>query len=128
MTLSADDKIEIQELAARYALTMDENDLTGWMDTWAEEGVWQGPRGTYAGHVELKNLLSDLGDRIKNKRHVITNPIVQGTQTLATLTCYMLIMEAKTCGAIVGSAIYRDELRKVDGRWKFTRRTIKIDS
>ena len=127
MTMTADDKVNIHELSSRYALAMDENDLAGWINTWSEDGTWEGARGTYVGHTRLSDLLADLGDRVRNKRHVISNNIIEGDAVQATQICYMLIYEAKQGGTLVATAVYRDRLKKTAGTWKFTHRKMKLD-
>ena len=127
MSLTVSDRIEIQELTARYAFAMDNNDTREWLTTWNPEGIWDGPRGTYSGHSQLKKLLGDLGERVQGKRHVITNHVIAGDSTRAIQTCYMLVIEAKAGGKLTSTAVYQDELKKTAGKWLFTQRQMKID-
>lgn len=122
-----EDKIQIQELAAQYALAMDEHDLNRWLETWTPNGRWEGALGTYQGE-NLKLLLRDLGERIINRRHVITNYVIDVKGNEASQTCYMQIVAYKDGPKIMATAVYRDDLVKVDGKWKFSVRRMNLDS
>jgi limonene-1,2-epoxide hydrolase len=39
----------------------------------------------------------------------------------------MVVIEAEKAPAVVGSGVYSDTLRRVDGRWKFARRKLDVD-
>lgn len=125
--LTADDRLEIQELANRYSCAMDCNDMDAWISTWAPDGVWIGGAGTYRGTEELLRLLPDLGARVQGKRHIITNHIVTGSASEARLTCYLLVVEAKIGGSSTVTGVYTDDLVKLDGKWVFSKRVMKLD-
>jgi hypothetical protein len=126
MALGAQDKVEIQELSARYANAMDDADVQAWMNTWARDGVWEGGIGKFSGADKLREVLPSLGDRIKNRRHIMTNFVIEGDGVEATQRCYLLIVDrAKQAPPI--TAVYLDRLKKVDGRWLFAQRTVEID-
>lgn len=126
MTLSAEDKIAIQQLCAIYANAMDSGDVEQWLETWHQDGVWEGGVGRYEGKERLAQLLLDLGNRIVGKRHVMTNFVIDGDGTEAVQTCYLLIID-RARELLPGSAVYKDTLRKVDGCWLFTKRSVQLD-
>lgn len=126
-SLSVEDRLNIQELASIYACAMDTNDMGSWISTWSPEGIWEGPRGIYTGTEQLLNLIPDLGARVQGKRHIITNHIIRETPTGASMTCYMLVLDAKAGGNSVTTATYHDDLVKIGGRWLFAKRVMKID-
>ncbi len=128
LALSSEDRLEIQELGARYALAMDQNDLTAWMATWSPQGIWEGRMGTYTGSIELKKLFSELDPRTRGKRHLLTNYVIDGDSGQARQTCYMLIVEAKIGGNSTTTAVYQDQLTRLDGKWVFLRRQMNLDS
>lgn len=128
IAITSADKIEIQELTARYALAMDEHDIESWMQTWAQTGspAWEGGLGTYEGLDRLRQLLPALKERLKNRRHMMSNFVIEGTTSGARQTCYMLIVDT-TKQTQPGSAVYTDKLEKIDGIWLFTHRSVKLD-
>lgn len=125
MSLTPQDKLEIQELSSKYAIAMDEGKLEDWMQTWAKNGIWEGGVGKFAGE-NLKDLLPTLGDRIRGKRHIMTNFVITGEGNFAEQKCYLLIIDiAKK--AMPGTALYLDKLEKIDGNWLFVERKVTID-
>lgn len=125
--LTADDRLEIQELANRYSCAMDCNNMGEWISTWAPNGTWIGGVGAYRGTEELLRLLPDLGARVQGKRHIVTNHIVTGTQAEARMTCYLLVVEAKVGGSSTVTGTYTDDVVKIDGKWVFSKRVMKLD-
>jgi ketosteroid isomerase-like protein len=126
MTLNAEDKIAIQELSAAYANAMDAGDIAGWLETWADDGVWEGGAGRYEGKERLAQLLPDLGNRIIGKRHIMSNFVNEGDGNEARQTCYLLIIDRSKV-SLPGSAVYVDTLQKKDGQWFFVQRKVQID-
>ncbi len=60
MGLSAEDKIEIQELVIRYNRAIDSGDAVGWVDTFTADGVFESLRvGTFTGREELRRLATE---------------------------------------------------------------------
>ncbi len=127
MTLSAEDKLEIQMLSSRYAMAMDEGDQEQWIDTWSEDGIWEGGIGRYAGLEKLRRLLADLGDRIKGKRHLMTNFVIDGDSDSARQKCYLMVVEIGEQPRLVSTLFYQDQLRKIAGQWKFVHRQVALD-
>lgn len=121
------DKFEIQELTARYALAMDQHDVSRWLETWSPAGRWEGALGVYEGD-RLPLLLRDLGERIVDRRHIITNHVIDVAGEEAEQTCYMQILAYKGGPKIVASAVYRDRLKKIDGQWRFVCRQMTLDT
>lgn len=124
--MTGQDKTEIQELTAKYACAMDEQNRERWLSTWAPNGSWEGGIGTYEGDDRLLQLWSDLSERIKGKRHIMTNSIIEGTGNQATQTCYMLIVSVVGELRVVGLASYQDSLQKIDGKWCFSHRRLSL--
>lgn len=125
--MKTDDKVEIQELTARYANAMDDTDLDAWMATWDGNGLWKGGLGEFQGTEKLKELFADLGDRIKNRRHVMTNFVIEGEGDQADQRCYMLVFDRVNEARLIASGVYNDRLIKADGKWKFLERRVALD-
>lgn len=126
MTLSIEDRLEILDLAARYSHATDQGDGEALADTFTDDGVFEGagePRKGRAAHVAATNARPP-GVVM---RHFVSNPVIEGDGDQATMKLYVevknLADEAKPL--LVGC--YHDELRRVDGRWKFARRVVEVD-
>ncbi len=125
--MKTEDKIEIQELTARYANAMDDTDLDAWMETWDGNGLWKGGLGEFQGTDKLKELFVALGERIKNRRHVMTNFVINSQGEQAEQRCYMLVFDRVNEAKLIASGVYNDRLIKADGKWKFLERRVALD-
>ena len=125
--MSSEDKVEIQELTARYANAMDDTDLDDWMATWDENGLWRGGLGEFQGTARLKELFAALGERIKNRRHVMTNFVISVNDEKAEQRCYMLVFDRVNESRLIASGVYNDRLIKSGGKWKFVERRVALD-
>jgi hypothetical protein len=127
MVLSAQDQLEIQMLSAQYAIAMDEDDPDKWIETWSDGGIWQGGLGRYEGLTRLRQLFADLGARIKGKRHLMTNFVIEGDGDSASQKCYLVVVEIGQPARLVSTLVYNDRLQKIGGRWKFSHRLVALD-
>lgn len=122
----SNDKVAIQELTAKYANAMDDEDVQTWLTTWHESGIWEGGIGKYEGKEKLANLLPDLGARVVGKRHVMTNFVISVSGQEATQKCYLLIID-RTKTNLPVTAVYTNKLIKSNDEWLFVHRKVKID-
>lgn len=122
-----EDKLEIQELTSRYANAMDDTDLESWMATWDANGLWKGGLGEFQGADKLRELFAALGERIKNRRHVMTNFVIEGDGVRAEQRCYMLVFDRVSEARLIASGVYNDRLIKTGGAWKFLERQVALD-
>lgn len=122
------EKLKIHELCARYTLTLDSHDIEGWANTFTEDGVFgYGDRAIIGrakiaayGHVH-QTLAS---------RHVNTSLLfdIDPSGDRATGTSATVLTLGTSQGyrvAFLGR--YDDELRRVGGRWLFSRRWVSAD-
>jgi 3-phenylpropionate/cinnamic acid dioxygenase small subunit len=126
MSLSAQDKLDIQELSSKYAIALDNGNIEAWLQTWAPDGVWEGGAGKYEGLERLRQLLPDLGERIQGKRHIMTNFVISGDGNRASQTCYLLIVDIFKAH-LPGTAVYTDKLEKIQDNWLFAHRKVVLD-
>jgi len=62
--------------------------------------------------------------------HWVSNPLIEGDGDQATMTCYLRVVAGKTQDfdeSITATGVYRDQLRKIDGQWKFQSRQVTFD-
>ena len=126
MDLTAEDKISIQQLSAKYAMAMDDADMETWLSTWDQHGIWEGGPGRFEGLDELKQLFPKLGDRIVGKRHVIANFVIEGDGDKATQHCYLLVVDRKK-EHLPWTLVYTDSIEKKNGQWRFVHRKAVLD-
>jgi hypothetical protein len=138
--MEAIDYEEIRQLLGHYNLAIDLGDPDGWAATFTPDGVFEcvgvpdgSPfGGRHAGTDALRAYAATHFAMAKgNARHWNANLVIDettaGEQISAAMTCYMLALSVGGTGLAGSTGIYRDQLRKVDGAWLFTSRTITLD-
>ena len=131
-TMSPEDKLAVQELIADYALRLDSGDLDGYVDNFTEDGVFEGTSGRFEGRDAVRayvgHLMETRGDG-PTLRHVLGIPSIHGDATRCHAQTYVIIPGQKGDAPIsiplVG--VYTDEIVKVDGRWRFAKRNVRMD-
>ena len=128
MPESSEDKLAILDLVARYSHAWDYYDVETWLSTFTPDAVLTDGRQTFRETEELRafaehHARSDLPDRQWTSNHVIA-----GDGEAATHSCYLLIVKVTETPTIIAAGIYRDQLRKVGGQWKFVRREVTRES
>ncbi len=131
MTLSAEDRLAIQDLYTRYFWSIDTGDVEAWVSTFAVDGVNEHPTHVVSGHEALRTwvkarfLFRETEPTIG--QHWITNLELEGDAPSVRARCYfMRVVTTRETGAVQigGSGWYRDEIRKLNGRWAFQHRTV----
>ena len=133
--MDAAEREDIRDLLARYNQAIDFGDADGWVACFTPDGVFECtglPEG------------SPLGGRYEGGRPCAATPSPTsarptagpGTGTTAwsstvdgqeaTMSCYLLALSIGR-GVVGTTGVYRDQLRKVDGQWRFILRHIDID-
>jgi ketosteroid isomerase-like protein len=128
-TLTAADRIEIQELCARYDWTVDTSDVEGWVALFAADGSFESPMGSATGHDELRSFLQSYLDSgaTHSARHATGVHVTEGDGTTARHTGYLTVYETHGDAGVVATGVYTDRLAKVDGEWKLTHRQLSVD-
>jgi uncharacterized protein (TIGR02246 family) len=130
--MSAEDKLAVMELIADYAFRLDSGDLDGYVDNFMPDGVFEGTAGRFEGRNAIRAYVGSLFENRSagpTMRHVLGIPSIQGDGERCRARTYVMIPGQTDGNAIsiplVG--IYKDEIVKADGRWRFARRTAQMD-
>ncbi len=124
------DKINIQELIAKYNIAFDNKNIDEWTNTWSDDGVWSTPFGEAKGKIELKNMANRITNEFASgKRHISTNIIIENApKNTASVRSYLTVTETKRTPEVVASGTYNDTLKKdANSKWKFVHRRLEID-
>ena len=131
LTGSPDDREQIRELYARYALYVDASRFEDWVDCFTEDGIFESPSfGKHAGRDALRKFCASYKESWAGAqvRHMMVNVSFDVHGDHAHGCCnliYFHIKNGKTELAAVGG--YKDELRKVNGEWRFAHRQVYVD-
>ena len=132
-TMTPADKIEVMNLIANYAFRLDTADLDGYVDNFAPDGVFDSTAGRFEGRAAIRDFVARLlGNRTagtsSSLRHIMGIPTIHGEGERCRAETYVMIPGGTEDGQIrvqmVGT--YTDEIVKVDGRWRFAVRHIRM--
>tara|TARA_B100000700_G_scaffold320539_1_gene418026 strand:+ start:3776 stop:4159 length:384 start_codon:yes stop_codon:yes gene_type:complete len=127
--MSAEEIMEINHLTNRYNQAADTGNGKAFAETFTEDGILEMPGSD---PIVGRNALEVSGDSfpqlIKGVRHWINNQVVEINGNSATASCYLLLMNSGSPPNMMTTGSYSDELIKTDQGWKFTKRSVSLDS
>jgi hypothetical protein len=134
MTITADDRLLIQELHHHYYLSTDNADVDGFIDCWASDRpiLFESPFGDFADLDSLRAFETEHveGGMAVGKRHYNLNLALRPgpDQDTVFATSYMVVLEVAGMPGIVATGIYRDSVvvRTASG-WRFQKRSLQVD-
>jgi hypothetical protein len=119
--LTAEDKIEIQELGSRYILATDSGDVDARSATFLPDGVFESSAGRLEGRDAIA--LQTRGFVTGESQHWVMNLVIEGDASVATATAYVAMVHLS--GEIRFIGRYDDVLHKVDGHWFYAHRRLE---
>ncbi len=127
------DKLAIHELMARYNFALDSVDVERWVACFTNDGVLENPFGTYRGSDSLRKYISATSKERRERpfRHMLTNIVVDIHGDEANARCYVLlarILRDSDSLELLSTLIYSDQLRKIEGTWRFSHRKFELDA
>ena len=124
MPLSADDRLAIADLLARYCHTTDSGTPEQWASLFVAGGVFDGGErwGVARGRAELLAYAQRFG---RGVRHFTSSPLIEGDGDTARVRLYLTSIAAGGPPAPRIAAEYTDTLRKVGGAWRFVERVVR---
>ena len=127
MALSAEDRLGIMDVVARYNLAADEKDVESPLLHYAEngqiEGFYSTGRGKEAMRRDLPAIFEGEGTL---KRHLAPNLVIDGDGENARVGYVLLVVEGEERPMVGATARITDEMTKVDGRWLISRHLIEV--
>ena len=129
--LSAEDRLDIMDLIARYAYTLDSGDLDGYVNNFAPDGVlFENHVGRdkireYVAMLMRQGRAGPLPDGDVAYRHFVGSPVIDGGDGRATVHSYLLWVNMGSEPPVSAAAEYTDEVVKLDGEWFFLKRSLR---
>ena len=130
MALTLEDRLNIQDLYARYNHALDSGNGEAWAGMFTTGGTFTSGAQTQTGAVELSAFAAGFAARLK-ARHWTNNLVVEADGDGAKGACYLLLLRLtpgeQPPASIISTAIYHDTLTKEGGAWKFSSRSVSGD-
>lgn len=134
-SISVEDRLEIQELYARYAQAADQCDGQAWSNCFIIDGffapsIGPGAKAEYRGREALAAFITAPARVPNQDRHWNTAFTFERDGEDVRGVCYAFLLRVKGVEKpeIVGSVVYHDLLTKEDGAWKFKERRPTSDA
>lgn len=131
------DRLLCAERVARYGWAYDERDRDALLACFTVDGVWEGsllgttPVGPIIGRTRIADWLAAFWpDQPDQRRHVLTNVVVDLAGSTATAHAYLVLMSSQDGGtSVVSAGPYRFHLeRQDDGAWLLTHLAAGFDA
>lgn len=130
---SSSDRLDIHELIARYAWSLDTGDEDAFVDCFCPDGelvwdVFETP-GRWTGAAALRRFIGYFRQRPESagRQHHVSNLVVTPTATGALARSYVAVALRRAEGPHLLHVMgyYEDELAREAGRWRISRRQIR---
>ena len=131
-TISPQDHVAVIYTIAEYAFRLDSGDLDGYVDCFAPDGVFDSTSGRFEGRQAIRDYVGKLLAARNpapggGMRHVMGMPSITGHGERCHAVTYATILAQagdRIQVRMVGT--YTDDIVKVDGRWRFAVRHIRM--
>lgn len=121
---TSEDRDAIRELMARYNHAIDGHLVEEWVGLFADDGIFEAGGRVMTGADELRTFAEGVQGV---GRHVVANEVIDLDGDAASARAYVFVLGGSPPAVrIMGT--YDDEVRRVDGRWRFARRTFRADA
>ena len=113
MITTPDDHVAISDLLARYCLTLDLDDVEGWVALFTPDATYQVYGRSFDGHDGLRKMLSGAPGGL----HLGGPPVIDMVDRDHARTTRNLLFIERGDG-VSRSAVYTDELRRTADGWR----------
>jgi hypothetical protein len=129
MTLSADDKIAIQELSNTHVKYLDAHEVDAWAGLWLPEGKFIATYGTFTCHDEIKEFIRGhiAAGKEDGARHVLSNYVIEGDGDRATVYSLVVKIQVEKAPFIIATGVYNDVVVRTADGWRFESRQLDVD-
>lgn len=113
MDLAPADHVAIGQLMARYCLTLDHDDVDGWVALYTPDARYEVYGRTFEGHAGLRTMLAGAPGGL----HLGGPPVIEMLDADRARTTRNLLFVERGNGA-QRSAVYVDDLRRTPAGWR----------
>jgi ketosteroid isomerase-like protein len=124
--MSLEDVEAIRQLTASYNRAFDERRPEDWANHFTEDGFFERSNAgqSYRGRAAIAGLSRNYPVR---GWHVTTEHIISVDGDTAHQSCYLMFLDRDQGFAVNLFGVYSDDLVKLDGKWLFKQRLLKVD-
>jgi hypothetical protein len=116
MLPSPEDHVAISDLVARYCLTLDLDDIEGWVGLFTPDASYEVYGRSFDGHEGLRRMLGAAPGGL----HLGGPPVIEMVDSQHARTTRNLLFVDRTSG-VPRNAVYTDELVRTGEGWRFAR-------
>lgn len=133
MALTPHDRMEILDLYMRYSHAIDAMDADNWLECWSADGMFSPPLGPnkgkiYRGHGELRGIATQRPENYP-RAHWVGNPVFVENVDHVEGTCYGMTIDVSGGQPLIAAHyIFRDQIVRDAGRWRFRSRRPSLDA
>ncbi len=113
MLPTPEDQVAISDLLARYCLTLDTDDVDGWVDLFLPDARYEVYGRSFNGHEGLRKMMGGAPGGL----HLGGPPVVEMTGPDSARTTRNLLFVERGAGES-RSAVYTDELNRTADGWR----------
>ncbi len=127
MTLSAADQLAILDVITRADDAASRRDAGSYVALFTQDAVLDGTQGRHAGREALRASVGPVwAAEGPATLHLTLNPVIEPgpSDDQATVRSVLLITDPAAPPALRTAAAITQELRRTDGSWRITRRTV----
>jgi uncharacterized protein (TIGR02246 family) len=127
VTLSVADRLAILEVITRADEAASRRDADAYVALFTEDAVLDGTQGRHVGRQALRAAVGPIwASEGPATLHLTLNPVVEPglSDDQAVARSVLLIIDPATPPAIRAATAITQELRRTDGSWRITRRTV----
>jgi hypothetical protein len=128
-TLTADDRLEIAEVLARYCHAIDRRRWEDFPELFTDDCRldFGEVMGVFEGRAGIERFIQTMDGMGLFMRHYTTNVIVRGDGQRARVESYVLAFTGPITNRASTTGRYDDELVKTGGRWRIRERRATIE-
>ena len=135
MSLSAEQKLEIHELLARWAYAYDERDVAMLENCFSEDAHFSmriaggDLVGPFEGREAIMGLMTGaMEEQTDVRRHVVSNIFFEeGEGTIKVISNLTLFATENGEIQLLSAGVYRDEVVEQGGTWRLVKRHLDLD-
>lgn len=117
MIPAPEDHVEIAQLLARYCLTLDHDDVDGWVALFTPDATYEVYGRSFEGHDGLRRMMSGAPGGL----HLGGPPVIDVLGPDRAVAQQNLLFIDRTDG-VSRSAVYTDDLVRTDTGWRIAKR------